>query len=158
VRLTKSYRPSRELQNFEQTTASQEKTCVQLQRDMQSLQLSVRAIDQTVRTLPSTATLASSEQRIVAQIQTSGGRDANFYYRACWYVLGAASIAFFFMGGIGYGLGQQHGFDAGQAELAGQFGGASNLDFWKQMRNQNKGRVAACQNQNQAECPMDLPQ
>lgn len=144
---------SQDLQNFKTTIDSQPKTFEPLQRDTQSLKSSVSALDTTLKTLPTATALTGSEKRLSEQIRTSGGKGDRFYFRIYWYTLGFASFLLF----ITFSAGQMHGERGARAEVAAQFGGASNLDYWKQMRDRNKDRVAACQSRNRAECPMKLP-
>ena len=139
---------SRILQTLEPQIESQNQTLSQLQPEVTSLLKGQQEFRASLRALPDT--LSSNESRIAQQIQALS-------YRTLWLGLTPLVLAAS-LGGLSYYFGHQRGWLAGQASMAYTwFGGVSNLDYWKQLRDANKDRMKQCMDEQRSECTLKLP-
>jgi len=97
--------------------------------------------------------LSESEERLGTKIGRLNGKSDSFWYRASWLILGAAIV----MCPVLFGVGWMNGANSGKDNVAEQFGGTKNLDFWKQVREQNKDQIGVCKSQGRAVCSIKLP-
>ena len=139
---------SRILQSFEQQIESQKQTLSQLRPEVTSLSKGQQEIGASISDLPKVVN--HSEGRIVQQIGVLKGRALLLCLTPL--VLAAA------IGGLSYYFGHKRGWLSGQAYMARTwFGGVSNTDYWKQLRNANKDRMKQCLDEGRSECTLDLP-
>ena len=87
---------------------------------------------------------------LTIEIRVLKGNSKNFWSSFFLVSLGVALTLVFVVGWV-------QGSSAGRSAMAAQFEGAGNLDFWKQVREQNKGKITECKNRGQATCSLKLP-
>ncbi len=117
----------------------------------QSVKMNVKKLADNTKALATV--LSESEERLGIKIGRLNGKSDSFWCRASWLILGAATV----LCPVLFGVGWINGSNSGKNNVAEQFGGTKNLEFWKQVREQNKDQIGVCKSQGRTDCSIKLP-